>query len=259
MKTKHGLFLLAAALALPLSGFAQQASPDDPSIQAFDNAVAAMPSIAKDIDLTLDVIGFDIRKGSSEEKQLADTAAAGVGKYYPVARPEDLATIFTQVTTGYVAGGGGGIVLPKRGGLNPLLIGLIVLGLGSLALAVGIIALQRRRGASAAAPRVRSTRPRGGTKISARFDIFYSDGATKSLRIVEAITTIGRHGDNSVQINDPLVSGSHAEMTASRGGFAIKDLGSTNGTFVNGRPVTESPIYVGDEIVIGTTKIVLGD
>ena len=87
MKTKHGLFLLAAALALPLSGFAQQAPPDDPSIQAFDKAVAATPSIAKDIDLTLDVIGFDIRKGSSEEKQLADTAAAGVGKYYPSPGP----------------------------------------------------------------------------------------------------------------------------------------------------------------------------
>ena len=81
--------------------------------------MAATPSIAKDIDLTLDVIGFDIRKGSSEEKQLADTAAAGVGKYYPVARPEDLAAIFTQVTTGYAAGGGGGIVLRTQRAESP--------------------------------------------------------------------------------------------------------------------------------------------
>jgi len=258
MKTKHGLFLLAAALALPLAGFAQQASPDDPSIQAFDQSVAATPSIAKDIDLTLDVIGFDIRKGSSEEKQLADTAAAGVGKYYPVARPEDLAAIFTQVTTGYAAGGGGGIVLPKRGGLNPLLIGLIVLGLGSLALAVGIVAVKRRGASPSAAPRVRAARARGGAKISARLEVVYSDGGTKSLRLTGARTLIGRREDSDVIINDSLVSGRHAEIIASSGGFVIRDLGSSNGTFVNGRPVSESPIYAGDEIVVGETKLVLG-
>lgn len=263
MKTKHGLLLLAAALALPLIGQAQKAPTDDPDIMAFDQAVAGKPSIAKDIDLTLDVIGFDIQKGSSEEKQLADTAAAGVGKYYPVSRPEDLASIFTQVTTGFAAGGGGGMVMPKRGGLSPLMIGLITLGLGILALAIGIVALQRRRAppaaASAAVPRVRTPRLRGGTKISARLDIFYSDGGTKSLRIVGARTTIGRREDNDVQINDSIVSGLHAEITASSAGFVIKDMGSTNGTFVNGQPVIESPIYIGDEIEIGTTKIVLGE
>ena len=62
-----------------------------------------------------------------------------------------------------------------------------------------------------------------------------------------------------VKINDPLVSGSHAEIIASSGGFVIRDLGSSNGTFVNGGPVSESPIYAGDEIVVGSTKIVLGE
>jgi len=258
MNAKRKLALLAAILVTPLVGLSQQASTDDPDVMAFDKAVAAMPSIAKDIDLTLDVIGFDIRKGSNEEKQLSDTAAAGAGRYFPVAKAQDLASIFTQVTTGVAMGGGGGMVLPKAGGPSGLLIGLVVLGLGALALLVGIVALQRRRAAPAAA-RVRPTRPGGGVRISARLDVFYADGGTKSVRITDVRTTIGRAEDNAVPLSDPGISGRHAEIVAQGGGFVLRDLGSSNGTFVNGRPVTETPLYAGDEIVVGTTRLVLGE
>jgi len=258
MNAKRRLILAAALLALPLTGLAQQASTDDPDIAAFDKTVAAMPSIAKDIDLTLDVIGFDIRKGSTEEKQLSDTAAAGAGRYFPVAKAQDLASIFTQVTTGVAAGGGGGMVLPKAGGPSVLFIGLVVLGLGALALLVGIVSLQRRR-AAPGPDRVRPAHPRGGAKVSARLDVFYPDGGTKSVRVADVRTTIGRRADCAVHLSDPGVSGLHAEIVASGGGFVIRDLESSNGTFVNGQLVTESPLYAGDEIVVGTTKIVLGE
>jgi hypothetical protein len=258
MNAKMTLSLLAAVLTLPLAGLSQQASTDDPDIVAFDKTVAALPSVAKDIDLTLDVIGFDIRKGSTEEKQLADTAAAGAGRYFPVAKAQDLASIFTQVTTGVAMGGGGGMVLPKAGGPSGLLIGLAVLGLGALALVVGIVALQRRRAVEGPG-RVRPARPRGGAKVSARLDVFYPDGGTKSVRVTDVRTTIGRRADCAVHLSDPVASGLHAELVASGDGFVIRDLGSSNGTFVNGQPVTESPLYVGDEVVVGTTKIVLGE
>jgi len=257
--TKLGCWLLAAALAMPAAAWAQKAAPDDPNIMDFDKAVAAMPSIAKDIDMTLDVIGFDIRKGSAEEKQLADTAAAGVGKYFPVAKPEDLAKIFTQVTTGVAMGGGGGMVLPTPGGLSPLLIGLIVLGLGAVALLIGIVALQRRRTEPAFQRAPAGRAARGGVRVSARLDVYYADGGAKTVQISEERTTIGRREDNAVPLHDSAASGVHAEILATAGGFVIRDLGSANGTFVNGRRVTESPIYLGDEVKIGTTRLVLGE
>jgi pSer/pThr/pTyr-binding forkhead associated (FHA) protein len=90
-------------------------------------------------------------------------------------------------------------------------------------------------------------------------DVFYPDGGTKSVRVTDVRTTIGRRADCAVQLSDPVASGLHAELVASGDGFVIRDLGSSNGTFVNGQPVTESPLYVGDEVVVGTTKIVLGE
>ncbi|MBM3294945.1 MAG: FHA domain-containing protein [Candidatus Aminicenantes bacterium] len=106
---------------------------------------------------------------------------------------------------------------------------------------------------------MRPSRPRGGAKISARLDIFYADGGSKSVRLAGVRTTIGRAGDNAVPLSDPVVSGRHAEIVAQEDGFLLRDLGSSNGTFVNGQAVTETPLYAGDEIVVGTTRLVLGE
>jgi sigma-B regulation protein RsbU (phosphoserine phosphatase) len=65
-------------------------------------------------------------------------------------------------------------------------------------------------------------------------------------------TRIGRASQNTIQIADPTVSKEHAEIVRSGGGFAIRDLGSRNGTRVNGNEVHElSPIRDGDVIEIG--------
>lgn len=65
------------------------------------------------------------------------------------------------------------------------------------------------------------------------------------------LTTIGRSLANDFVIEDDSVSGLHAEMRAHEGHFFLRDLGSTNGTFVNRNRITLSEIHVGDVIHFG--------
>lgn len=68
--------------------------------------------------------------------------------------------------------------------------------------------------------------------------------------------SIGRAQDSVIVLDDTYVSGHHAVVRAEGDGFRLDDLGSTNGTIHNGRPVTTSvPVARGDRIQIGTTVL----
>jgi sigma-B regulation protein RsbU (phosphoserine phosphatase) len=68
---------------------------------------------------------------------------------------------------------------------------------------------------------------------------------------------IGRSSKNDVVLKDPCCSSYHASVYPVPGGYALKDMGSKNGTFLNERPVTgEVELKNGDEIQIGDTRIV---
>jgi hypothetical protein len=66
---------------------------------------------------------------------------------------------------------------------------------------------------------------------------------------------IGRNDDNDVAIADGRVSRHHARIVADGGGFAIEDLQSSNGTFVDGAPVTHTRLHPGATIVVGETVL----
>jgi hypothetical protein len=71
-----------------------------------------------------------------------------------------------------------------------------------------------------------------------------------------ALTYIGRSEDNQLRLLDPGVSRRHVLVMATPGGYTIRDLGSQNGTYVNGTRVDESPLADGDRITIGEINLV---
>ncbi|MEN8822088.1 MAG: FHA domain-containing protein, partial [Abyssibacter sp.] len=63
--------------------------------------------------------------------------------------------------------------------------------------------------------------------------------------------TIGRHPDNTLQLNDKAVSGHHAVIVNIMSESFLEDLDSTNGTLVNGRRIAKHPLSNGDVITMG--------
>ncbi|HET7171473.1 MAG TPA: DUF3662 and FHA domain-containing protein [Gaiellales bacterium] len=68
-------------------------------------------------------------------------------------------------------------------------------------------------------------------------------------------TVIGRSSECDVVLGDPNVSRRHAEIRRMGRGYSLVDLGSTNGTEVNGQRITETSLMNGDVIGVGTTQI----
>ena len=73
---------------------------------------------------------------------------------------------------------------------------------------------------------------------------------------LDAITTLGRDVNNAIVIDDPFASSDHAVLTFRGRSWYVEDLGSTNGTFVNGRAVAAvAPLGFGDEVSIGQVRL----
>ena len=81
--------------------------------------------------------------------------------------------------------------------------------------------------------------------------------ANRAIDLASARVTLGRESRNDITIPDINVSRSHAEISLSpQGAWVITDLGSTNGTYVNGRAVASQPLNEGDHIAMGSTNFV---
>ena len=69
----------------------------------------------------------------------------------------------------------------------------------------------------------------------------------------ETIVTIGRIPESVITLEDPNVSRTHAEIRPQGGSFVLADVGSTNGTKINGVKVSERVLQDGDEMTFGAT------
>jgi hypothetical protein len=67
---------------------------------------------------------------------------------------------------------------------------------------------------------------------------------------------IGRMPECAVVLSDPNVSRRHAEVVRVNDAFVVRDLGSTNGTKLNGAPIREGYLTTGDNITVGSTTLV---
>lgn len=76
-----------------------------------------------------------------------------------------------------------------------------------------------------------------------------------SYRVSGPAIRIGRAPDNDLVLRDPATSGHHARVERRGGQFFVVDLGSTNGTLVNGEVVTERELKHGDSITIGQNAV----
>jgi Protein of unknown function (DUF3662)/FHA domain len=77
----------------------------------------------------------------------------------------------------------------------------------------------------------------------------------KALAIGAEPLVIGRLPECAVVLGDTNISRRHAQVALDDGAVVVTDLGSTNGTFVNGRRVTRATVRPGDEITVGTSRL----
>ncbi|MDQ4148609.1 MAG: DUF3662 domain-containing protein [Actinomycetota bacterium] len=85
--------------------------------------------------------------------------------------------------------------------------------------------------------------------------VLLGDGEGKEWRLDREGVTLGRSSSNEVVINDPNVSRSHAQVVLRDDEWWVIDLGSTNGTLVNGMLIKERRLVPGDRIKLGATEL----
>jgi pSer/pThr/pTyr-binding forkhead associated (FHA) protein len=76
-------------------------------------------------------------------------------------------------------------------------------------------------------------------------------GARIPHELAEELITVGRGPDNTLRLDDPSVSGRHAQLQRVGDIYRLKDLDSTNGTLVNGQKINETALRFGDRIRFG--------
>ena len=72
----------------------------------------------------------------------------------------------------------------------------------------------------------------------------------------EDVTTVGRHPDSGIFLDDITVSRRHAEFVRQGKGYVVRDVGSLNGTYLNRERIEEGALANGDEVQVGKFKLV---
>ncbi len=123
--------------------------------------------------------------------------------------------------------------------LRIIFLGLVYLFVWQVARAIGShlgISLRRRR--------------KEGSKVV----VVRSDSQQGLELEVRDVTVLGRSDEADVLLDDPYASEFHMRLVASENGLVLHDLGSTNGTYVNGRRITApTTMRRGDTIQVGKT------
>lgn len=84
-------------------------------------------------------------------------------------------------------------------------------------------------------------------------------GAGTTFRLLDGVNTLGRDVANRIRLLDPRVSRNHCKIRKVGQSLFVIDLGTRNGTSVNGDFVTEAALQIGDQIKVGNTCLRIVD
>ncbi|HKS38868.1 MAG TPA: FHA domain-containing protein [Verrucomicrobiae bacterium] len=79
----------------------------------------------------------------------------------------------------------------------------------------------------------------------------------RTFTLVSGVNRIGRNPANDICLDDPTVSGHHCEIVVLNEEVFVRDLGSTNGTFIDSRRVSEAALRVGERLHVGSVGMAL--
>ncbi len=145
--------------------------------------------------------------------------------------------------------------------LKFVLLGLLYLFVGrTVRVFAGELRPAKRKAAPAPRPAVAapSEPNRRSRRIPKELVLHPPSGAPQVVPLTGHGVVLGRGTTADVHVDDVYVSDEHAEILPDDGSWSIRDLGSTNGTFLNGAKVTRpTPLAVGDQLRFGKTRIEL--
>src|SRR5437016_13336117 len=81
--------------------------------------------------------------------------------------------------------------------------------------------------------------------------------AEQTIELLRGATRLGRHSTNDFSFEDATVSGRHCEVIVQDGAVRVRDLGSTNGTFIGGQRIEEALLLPGQALHLGSVEISL--
>jgi hypothetical protein len=99
------------------------------------------------------------------------------------------------------------------------------------------------------------TEPGAAGSQRARLLLLEAGDTTRAIQLEPGTSVIGRLPECDIVLTDPGASRRHAQIRGEDGTFTLTDLGSTNGTLVNGEPITRWILEEGDRITIGETVL----